>query len=309
MGTHCPPGHVRKTRPRCANEGTAPAPGEARRYSAEIAPRGQSRRGDKRIRAGSEVAPRLALGPPEGGLPDGAAAASRPLSCGRPAARRLPPPPRGTEPDRRKGGQGGNSPLPQEGLPDGSLRPEGQAGPTAARGEPSRPSPPAIRGRGRRRLAGGPSRLRPLSCGRGAAGWKGPVRRIRRSLPAPNSRAGWGGDPREGANTCSARPPPAEGDPGPESTVAGAERPPTSYPRGGPMQAAQCPAAILRPCAAGRGPVLAPQAFGRSPIEVPPPPPLSCGGGTVAREPPPFPGRYPAAVGGGDRVRGSFSSS
>ena len=58
------------------------------------------------------------------------------------------------------------------------------------------------------------------------------------------------------------------------------------------MQAAQCPAAILRPCAAGRGPVLAPQAFGRSPIEVPPPPPLSCGGGTGAREPPPFPGRY-----------------
>jgi len=109
---------------------------------------------------------------------------------------------RRTEPDRGKGGQGGNSPLPQEGLPDGSLRPEGQAGPTAARGEPSRPSPPAIRGRGRRRLAGGPSRLRPLSCGRGAAGWKGPVRRIRRSLPAPNSRAGWGGDPREGLHTC-----------------------------------------------------------------------------------------------------------
>ena len=68
------------------------------------------------------------------------------------------------------------------------------------------------------------------------------------------------------------------------------------------MQAAQCPAAILRPCAAGRGSVLAPQAFGRSPIKVPCPPPLSCGGGTGAREPPPLSGRYPAAVGAATEV-------
>ena len=57
-------GHVRKKRPRCANEGTAAAPPEARRYSAEIAGRCQSRRGDS-VSAGSEVAPRLALGPLE----------------------------------------------------------------------------------------------------------------------------------------------------------------------------------------------------------------------------------------------------
>ncbi len=57
-------GHVRKKRPRCANEGTAPAPSEARRYSAEIAGRCQSRRGDS-VSAGTEVAPRLALGPLE----------------------------------------------------------------------------------------------------------------------------------------------------------------------------------------------------------------------------------------------------
>ena len=38
-------------------------------------------------------------------------------------------------------------------------------------------------------------------------------------------------------------------------------------------------------------------AFGRSPTKVPFPPPLSCGGGTGAREPPAFPARYPAGVG------------
>jgi len=47
-------------------------------------------------------------------------------------------------------------------------------------------------------------------------------------------------------------------------------------------------AAILRR-APRSGRVLAPQAFGRSPIKVPCPPPLSCGGGTGAREPPPSP--------------------
>ena len=72
------------------------------------------------------------------------------------------------------------------------------------------------------------------------------------------------------------------------------------------MQAAQCPAAILRPCAAGRDGSFARQAFGRSPVEVPCPPPLSCGGGTVAREPPPFPRPLSAAAGGGNRVCGLF---
>ena len=104
-GNARPAGTVRQKRPRCANAGTAPAPGEARRYTAEIAPRCQSRRGDG-VSAGSEVAPRLALGPQEGGRSGGAAAASRPLSCGRPAARRLPPTPRRTRPDRQRGALG-----------------------------------------------------------------------------------------------------------------------------------------------------------------------------------------------------------
>ena len=42
--------------------------------------------------------------------------------------------------------------------------------------------------------------------------------------------------------------------------------------------------------------------FGRSPTKVPCPPPLSCGGGTGASEPPPFPGGYPAAVGAANEV-------
>jgi len=47
--------------------------------------------------------------------------------------------------------------------------------------------------------------------------------------------------------------------------------------------------------------VLPRRVFGRSPTKVPCPPPLSCGGGTAAREPPPFPRPLSAAVGGGDR--------
>ena len=61
------------------------------------------------------------------------------------------------------------------------------------------------------------------------------------------------------------------------------------------------PAAILPPCAASVGSL-----SGESPTQVPFLPPLSCGGGTVAREPTPFPARYPAGVGGGDRVCGLF---
>ena len=115
---------------------------------------------------GSEVAPRLALGPPEGGRSGGAAAASRPLSCGRPAARRLPPPPRRTRPDRQRGALGV---LPQAIRPQpacGSLRPKaGGRRPTTRGAKPrhlpaiagagaesrgTRPSPPLSSGVGRR---------------------------------------------------------------------------------------------------------------------------------------------------------------
>ncbi len=80
----------------------------------------------------------------------------------------------------------------------------GELPPSHTSGEPGAkpPIPARYRGRGRRRRAGGPTRLRPLSCGRGAAGWKGRNLRPLSRACGPNSRAGWGGDGREGAITC-----------------------------------------------------------------------------------------------------------
>ena len=43
---------------------------------------------------------------------------------------------------------------------------------------------------------------------------------------------------------------------------------------------------------------MAAETFGRSPMKVPFLPPLSCGGGTAAREPPPFPRRLSCRRGG-----------
>ena len=86
-------------------------------------------------------------------------------------------------------------------------------------------------------------------------------------------------------------------------TAPVAERPPP-YPHGGGRGRRRSVRRYPAACAAVGGGLLAPQAFGRSPIEVPCLPPLSCGGGTGAREPPPFSGRYPAAVGEATEVWG-----
>ena len=197
-------------------------------------------------------APRLPRGSRWGRRREGARAARRRRAGRYPAAGPLPGGSRRRRDERSptvEGGTGGKSPLPQEGLPDGSLRPEGQAGPTAARGEPSRPSPPAIRGRGRRRLAGGPSRLRPLSCGRGAAGWKGPVRRIRRiSRPRTAAPAGTA-TPERACILAKARPPPAEGTPERNQRWPQPRGPQRAIREGG-----RCRRRSVRPLSCGRAP-------------------------------------------------------
>jgi hypothetical protein len=173
--THCPyPGM-------CGRKGPVRERGDGGGTPGSSAVFGRDRRAvpepPRRLYPGSEVAPRLALGRWSEGVPP-SRAANRPAipRAGRRYPRRRRRRGRGGMPERR-GDTGGNTPL--------SLYP------CRERGEPSRPSPPAIRGRGRRRLAGGPSHLRPLSCGRGPAGWKGPVRRIRRlSRPRTAGPAG-----------------------------------------------------------------------------------------------------------------------
>jgi hypothetical protein len=259
---------------RCGPTGTAPAPPEARTYPAGIAGECQSRRGDS-VSAGSEVAPgRGAAGRGSEGVPP-SRAANRPaiLRAGRRYPRRRRRRGRGGMPERLEGERGGNSPR-------ASTR-VGSGGCQAA------PLRPLSCGRGRRRLAGGPSHLRPLSCGRGPAGWKGPVRRIRRiSRPRTAGPAG--------AAT------PATGE-RPGSTDAGTRRPSGQRglhaPRYPARGAGRCRRRSARPLSCGRAP---PVGRGRQ-------------GGTlreshrrpsagVHRNPErsrAFPGGYPAAVRGG----------
>jgi hypothetical protein len=173
--------------------------------------------------------------------------------------------------------------------------------------------------------AGGTALPRPRPRGGGGGGARGPgappppppksARRAPpRGPPGGPRGAGWGGDPREALTGTSSCP----------AGFSGAARQRCRVPRRYPAAAAPprgsrppFPGRYLRPWGAAtevrgrrfrvrqwfRGSAMP---SGGSPTEVPFLPPLSCGGGTGAREPPPFPRRYLRPWGAATEFRGSF---
>ena len=123
-------GHVRKQGPGARTRGRRRHRRKLRRMRRRSPAVCQSRRGD-RIRA-----PRLPRGSRWGRRREGCRTERRRRAGRYRWTARCPAAPAADATDEARPSKGfrGKIPLPQEGLPDGSLRPEGQAGPTAARG-------------------------------------------------------------------------------------------------------------------------------------------------------------------------------